>query len=124
LPFDPAVAMCRATNGHLLTNKFFEQNLNESSEEEPHTNQEPPRENDVIIDLPSRCEIVEVINNKAAGLDSAELLKSGRPSLVNALNKMIQQVWIGETLPESCTDGVLCPVYKNLIAKIIAASAF
>jgi hypothetical protein len=62
--------MCRATNGQLLTKKYFEQNLNESSEEEPHTNQEPPRENDVIIDLPSSCEIVKVINNKAAGLDS------------------------------------------------------
>jgi hypothetical protein len=35
------------------------------------------------------------------------------PSLVNALNEMIQQVWIGETLPESWTEGVLCPVYKK-----------
>jgi hypothetical protein len=41
-PFGPAVAMCRATNGQLLTNKdqvlsrwmkeYFEQHLNESSE--------------------------------------------------------------------------------------------
>jgi predicted metal-dependent HD superfamily phosphohydrolase len=102
----------RATNGQLLTNidqvlsrwrEYFEQNLNESSEEEPHTNQEPARENDVIIDLPNREEIFEAIrylkDNKAAGLDSiaAELSKSGRPSLVNALNEMIQQVWIRET---------------------------
>jgi hypothetical protein len=41
-----------------------------------------PRENDVIIDFP----IIE--DNKAAGSDSiaAELLKSGGPGLVNALN--------------------------------------
>jgi hypothetical protein len=53
--------------------------------------------------------------NKAAGSDSivAELLKSDGPSLVNALNEMIQQVWLGETLPESWTEGVLCPVYKK-----------
>jgi hypothetical protein len=42
-----------------------------SSEEEPHTSQEPPRENDVIIDLPSYDKIVEAIkylkDNKAAG---------------------------------------------------------
>jgi hypothetical protein len=53
--------------------------------------------------LSSRDEIVEAIkylkDNKAASLDSiaAELLKNGGPSLVNALNKMTQQVWIGET---------------------------
>jgi hypothetical protein len=61
-------------------------------------------------------------NNKAAGSDSiaAKLLKSGRLSLVNALNEMMQQVWFGETLPESWTERVLCSVYKtaiNLIAK-------
>jgi predicted metal-dependent HD superfamily phosphohydrolase len=67
--------------------------------------------------LPSRDKIVEVIkylkDNKAASSDSiaAELLKSGGPSVVNALNEMIQQVWIGKTLPESWTKGILCPVY-------------
>jgi hypothetical protein len=49
--------------------EYFEQYLNESSEEEPHVNQEPPRKNDVNIDLPSRDEIVEAIiylkDNKA-----------------------------------------------------------
>jgi hypothetical protein len=69
--------------------------------------------------LPSRDEIVEAIkylkDNKAAGseLIVAELLKSGRPSLVNALNEMIQQVWIGESLTESLIEGVLFPVYKK-----------
>jgi hypothetical protein len=93
--------------------EYFEQ-------EEPHTNQEPLRENDVIIALPSRDEIVEAIKylkeNKAAGSDSiaAKLFKSDGSSLVNALNEMIQQVWIGETLlDESCTEGVRCPVYKK-----------
>ena len=63
--------MCRATNGELLTNKdqvlsrwkeYFEQHLNESSEEEPHTIQELPREDDVVIDLPNRDEIVKAID--------------------------------------------------------------
>jgi hypothetical protein len=35
--------------------EYYEQDLNESSEEEP------PRENDVIIDLPSRDVIVEAM---------------------------------------------------------------
>jgi hypothetical protein len=87
--------------------EYFEKHLNESSEEEPHANQEPPRENYVIIDLRSCDEIIESIkylkDNKAAGLDliTAELLKSGGPSLGKALNEMLQQVWIGETLHES-----------------------
>jgi hypothetical protein len=64
-PFESAVAMCRASNGQLLTNKdqmlsirkeYFEQNFNRSSEENLHTNQESPRGNDVIIDLPNRQE--------------------------------------------------------------------
>jgi hypothetical protein len=68
--FDPAVAMFRATNGQLLTNKdqmlsrwkeYFEQNFNESFEEELHANQKPTRENDGIIDWPSRDDI-EAIN--------------------------------------------------------------
>jgi DnaJ-domain-containing protein 1 len=59
--FELAAAMCRATNGQLLTNKdqmlskweeYFEQHLSESCEKEPHANQKSPRENDVIIDLP------------------------------------------------------------------------
>jgi hypothetical protein len=36
----------------------FWRHLNESSEEEPHTNQEPLRENDVFIDLPSRYVLI------------------------------------------------------------------
>jgi hypothetical protein len=60
---------------------------------------------------PSRNEIVEAIkylkDNKAAGSESIAA------ELVNALNEMIQQVWIGETLPESWTEEVLCPVYKK-----------
>jgi myosin heavy subunit len=104
-PFESAVAMWRATNGQLLTNKdqvlsrwkeYFEQHLNESSEVEPHTNQEK-------MMLLSICRFSK--GNKAAGSDSiaANLLKSGGPSLINALNEMIQQVWYGETLPESWT---------------------
>jgi hypothetical protein len=68
--------------------EYFEQNLNESSEEDPHA-----RENDVIIDLPSWDEIVEarkyMKDNKAAGFDLivAELLKGGRSSLANPLQR-------------------------------------
>jgi hypothetical protein len=73
----------------------MEEHSNESSEEETHANQEPPRENEVNIDLPSRDELVEPIkymkDNKAAGSDSitGELLKSGGLSLVKVLNEMI-----------------------------------
>jgi hypothetical protein len=47
----------------------------------------------------------------------AELLKNGIPSLVNALNEMIQQVWIGETLPESRTEWTRRAI--NLIASLV-----
>jgi hypothetical protein len=102
--------------------EFFEQHLNELLEED-----------DISIDLPNREEVAKAIeylkNNKAAGLDSiaAELLKSGGPCLVNALTEMIQQVWIGETLPESWTEGYCVQCIKkaiNLNARIIAASAY
>jgi hypothetical protein len=60
-PFKPAVAMCRPTYRQVLSRwkEYFEQHLNGSSKEELHANQEPPRENDVIIDLPSRDEILK-----------------------------------------------------------------
>jgi hypothetical protein len=32
---------------------------------------------------------------------------------VNAINEIMQQVWICETLPESWTEGILCFVYKK-----------
>jgi hypothetical protein len=74
----------------------FEQHLNESSEENPHTNQELSRGDDVVNDVPDRDEIVKAIdyltNNKAAGSDSkaAELLKTGGPRLVYELSKVLQ----------------------------------
>jgi hypothetical protein len=88
-PFEPQVAMCRAKNGELLTNKnqglarrkeHFEEHLNEGSE----------------------LEYLKYLkNNKAAGADSiaAELLKNGGPNLVDALHAVMQQVWTSETLP-------------------------
>jgi hypothetical protein len=65
----------RPTADQLLSKwiEYFEQHLNESSKKEPHTNQEPPRENDVITDFSTRDEIFEAIkylkDNKAADLD-------------------------------------------------------
>jgi hypothetical protein len=79
-----------------------------------HAKQEPPRENDGIMGLPSRDKFVEAIeclkDNKAAISESiaANLLKHGAPNLMNTLNEII-----GETLSESCTEGVLSPVYKK-----------
>jgi hypothetical protein len=63
--------------------------------------------------LPIRDKFVEAIKyNKTAGSNSivAELLKSGGPSLMNALNEM---VWIGEILPENWTVEILFPVCKK-----------
>jgi hypothetical protein len=86
-PFEPAIAMYWATKSWLIKTK--------SCQEDLHTNQESPWENDSIIDLPGLDEIVKVIkylkDNKAAVSDSvaAKLLKTGGPSLVNTLNEMI-----------------------------------
>jgi endonuclease/exonuclease/phosphatase family metal-dependent hydrolase len=133
-PFEAQVAMCRAKNGDLLTNKdqvlsrwkeHFEQHLNEGAVAGEGAEQDQPpdlvdlRDDGVEIDLPSREEIEGALkylkNNKAAGADSiaAELLKSGGPNLVDALHEVIQLAWIGETIPEGWTKGVLCPVYKK-----------
>jgi hypothetical protein len=127
-PFEPQVAMWRAKNGELLTNKnqvlarwkeHFEEHLNEGSESEQPIRPVDLRDNGVDIDLPSREEIEGALkyskNNKAAGVDSiaAKLLNNGGPYLVDALHEVIQQVWTSETLPKSWTEGVLCPVYKK-----------
>jgi hypothetical protein len=118
-PFEPQVAMCRAKNGERLNNKnqvlarwkeHFEEHLNEGSESEQPTRPVDLRDDGVDIDLPdlpSREEIEGGLkylkNNKAAGADSiaAELLKNGRPNLVDALHAMIQQACNSETLPRS-----------------------
>jgi hypothetical protein len=105
-PFEPQVAMCRAKNGELLTNKnqvlarwkeHFEEHLNEGSESEKPKRPVDLRDDGVDIDFPSREEIEWALkylkNNKAAGADSiaARLLKNGGSNLVDALHSMIQQ---------------------------------
>jgi hypothetical protein len=64
--FETQVAMCRAKNGELLTNKnqvltrwneHFEEHLNEGSESEQPTRPVDFRDDGVDIDLPSREEI-------------------------------------------------------------------
>jgi hypothetical protein len=77
------------------------------------------RDDGLDIDLPSREKIERALkyfkNNNAGGADSiaAELLKNGRPNLVDALHAVIQQAWTNEKLPRSWTEVVLCPVYKK-----------
>jgi hypothetical protein len=65
-PFEPQVAMRRAKNGELLTNKnqvlvrwkeHFEEHLNEGSDTEQPTRPVDFRDDGVDIDLPSREEI-------------------------------------------------------------------
>jgi hypothetical protein len=65
-PFEPQVAMCRAKNGELKTNKnqvlagwkeHFEEHLNEGSKSEQPTRPVDLRDDGVDIDLPSREEI-------------------------------------------------------------------
>jgi hypothetical protein len=78
-PFEPQVAMCRAKNGELLTNKnqvlvrwkeHFEEHLNEGSESEQPTRPVDLEDDGVDIDLPSSKEIEGALkylkNNKAA----------------------------------------------------------
>jgi hypothetical protein len=76
-------AMCKATNGQLLTNKDQVLSI---VPKRSHMRTKPPRENVVVIDLPSRDEFVEAIkylkDNKTVGSTSiaAELLISDSPS--------------------------------------------
>jgi hypothetical protein len=93
--------------------------LNKGSGSDQPTRSVDLRDDGFDIDLPNREDIEEAVkymkNNKAAGEDSiaAELLKNGRPNLVDILHAVIQQAWTSETLPRSWTKGVLCPVYKK-----------
>jgi hypothetical protein len=98
-PIEPQLAMCRAKNGELLTNKnqllvrwkeHFEEHLNKGSESKQSTRPVNLRDDGVDIDLPNREEIEGALkylkNNKAAGTHSiaAELLKNGWPNLMDA----------------------------------------
>jgi hypothetical protein len=65
-PFEPQVAMCRAKNGELITNKnqvlarwkeHFEEHLNEGAQFEQPTRPVDLRGDGVDIDLPSREEL-------------------------------------------------------------------
>jgi hypothetical protein len=102
-PFEPQVAMCRAKNGELLTNKnqvlagwkeHFEEHLNEGSNSEQPTRPVDLRDDGVDIGLPSREEIEGALknlkNNKAAGADSIAV-ENGEPHLMDALHVVIQQ---------------------------------
>jgi hypothetical protein len=61
--------------------------------------------------LPGCDKTVEALkylkDNKEAGSNSitVELLKNGGQSLMNALNNMTQQIWIGKILPENWEEG-------------------
>jgi hypothetical protein len=81
--FEPQLAMCRAKNGELLTNKnqgmakwkeHFEEHLNKGSESEQPIRPVNLRDDEVDFNLPSREEIERALkylkNNKAAGVDS------------------------------------------------------
>jgi hypothetical protein len=133
-PFEPQVAMCRAKNRELLTNKnqvlvrwkeHFEEHLNEGSESEQPTRPVDLRNDGVDIDLPSREEIEGALkflkNNKAAGADSiaAELLKNGGPNLVDALHAVSQQARTSETLPRSWTEGYCVQCSRRAINSIV-----
>jgi hypothetical protein len=113
-PFEPQVAMCRAKNGKLLTNKnqvlarwkeHSEEQLNGGSESEQPKRPVDLRDDGVDIDLPSREEIEGALKYMKN--------TNGGPNLVNALHEVIQQVLTSQTLPRSWTEGVLCPVYKK-----------
>jgi hypothetical protein len=110
--------MCRAKNEELLTNKnqvlarckeHFEEHWNEGSKSEQQTRPVDLRDDGVDIDL-----LKYLKNNKTASPDSnvAELLKNGRPNLLDVLHEVIQQAWTSETLPKSWTERVFYPVYK------------
>jgi hypothetical protein len=123
------MAMCRAKNGELQTNKdqvlsrwkeHFEQHLNEGEEHDQPPDQVDFRDDGVEIDLSSSEEIESALlylkNNKTIGTDSivADLLKNGGPQLVDALEEVIQLAWTSEALPESWTlRGIVSSVQKR-----------
>jgi hypothetical protein len=88
-------------------NLHFVEHLNEDSKSEQPTRPLDLRDDEVDIDLPSHEKIEGALqflkNNKAASKNSiaAELLKNGRPNLVDVWHEVIQQTWASEALPRS-----------------------
>uniref|UniRef100_A0A8D9F872 Craniofacial development protein 2 n=1 Tax=Cacopsylla melanoneura TaxID=428564 RepID=A0A8D9F872_9HEMI len=64
-------------------------------------------------------EVVKAIknlkNNKAPGSDNipSELLKSGNGFLVEALTKLLNQVWKEEKVPREWTEAIIIPIHKK-----------
>ena len=71
------------------------------------------------IDKPSYEEMIDVIskmkNGKAPGIDNitAELIKNGRPELLQRIFDLLLQVWDQERMPEEWEIGIICPVFKK-----------
>lgn len=85
---------------------------------------------DVLVEIPSmnlekstedflKTEIEQAIKelkrNKAPGIDNitAELIKAGGDTIVNALHVLLNKIYYSETVPEEWSRGIIIPIYKR-----------
>ncbi|GFX24992.1 uncharacterized protein TNCV_1279281 [Trichonephila clavipes] len=128
--FKPRTITCRNKRGELVSEphevtkvwKDYFQDLLEGRDE-PIVLQNVHTEQDIIADEetlpPSITEVTLAIkklkNNRSTEPDSipSELLKVDEPELVNALHKIMVNIWETEKIPIEWEEGSVCPIYKK-----------
>nr|XP_042906426.1 uncharacterized protein LOC122270970 [Parasteatoda tepidariorum] len=74
---------------------------------------------DVDNPPPSIDEVIMAIkklrNNRSAGPDCipSELLKTGEPQFIDAIHKLLIEIWDTENIPIEWEEGSICPIFKK-----------
>jgi hypothetical protein len=72
-----------------------------------------------MTDVPTKEEVkatvIKLKNNKAPRLDGipSEMLKEGYKCMEKSICELIVQIWNEEKIPSSCTEALICPIYKK-----------
>lgn len=97
----------------LLLNEDSQSDENEEGQvngDYQQTDNEPPPSNEQITDI-----IKKLKKNKSPGSDeiTAEMFKYGGTALIEQMQKLLENIWVKEQLPEEWSEALLCPIYKK-----------
>ena len=74
---------------------------------------------ELSVNPPTRVEVEKAIqklkNNKAPGLDGivADMIKLVPMEVTSSLHQLLQKIWEDEVVPEDCTKGLICTIFKK-----------